>query len=118
METSEILIKLAYLASSLLFIFGIKQMGRTSSARSGNLYSAIAMLIAIVATLVDSKVLTFTEIIVGILIGSAIGTFASIRVPMTSMPEMVAIFNGVGGLASLFVAVSDYYYRFFENHQI
>jgi H+-translocating NAD(P) transhydrogenase subunit beta len=117
METSEILIKLAYLASSLLFIFGIKQMGRTSSARSGNLYSAIAMLIAIVATLVDSKVLTFTEIIVGILIGSAIGTFASIRVPMTSMPEMVAIFNGVGGLASLFVAVSDYYYRFFENHQ-
>jgi NAD(P) transhydrogenase subunit beta len=116
METSEILIKLAYLASSLLFIFGIKQMGRTSSARSGNLYSAIAMLIAIVATLVDSKVLTFTEIIVGILIGSGIGTFASIRVPMTSMPEMVAIFNGVGGLASLFVAVSDYYYRFFENH--
>lgn len=116
METSEILIKLAYLASSLLFIFGIKQMGRTSSARSGNLYSAIAMLIAIVATLVDSKVLTFTEIIVGILIGSAIGTFASIRVPMTSMPEMVAIFNGVGGLASLFVAVSDYYYRFYENH--
>jgi NAD(P) transhydrogenase subunit beta len=116
METSEILIKLSYLASSLLFIFGIKQMGRTSSARSGNLYSAIAMLIAIVATLVDSKVLTFTEIIVGILIGSAIGTFASIRVPMTSMPEMVAIFNGVGGLASLFVAVSDYYYRFFENH--
>ncbi len=91
-------------------------MGRTSSARSGNLYSAIAMLIAIVATLVDSKVLTFTEIIVGILIGSAIGTFASIRVPMTSMPEMVAIFNGVGGLASLFVAVSDYYYRFYENH--
>jgi NAD(P) transhydrogenase subunit beta len=74
------------------------------------------MLIAIVATLVDSKVLTFTEIIVGILIGSAIGTFASIRVPMTSMPEMVAIFNGVGGLASLFVAVSDYYYRFYENH--
>ena len=116
METSEILIKLAYLASSLLFIFGIKQMGRTSSARSGNLYSAIAMLIAIVATLVDSKVLTYTEIMVGILIGSAIGTFASIRVPMTSMPEMVAIFNGVGGLASLFVAVSDYYYRFFENH--
>jgi H+-translocating NAD(P) transhydrogenase subunit beta len=116
METSEILIKLAYLASSLLFIFGIKQMGRTSSARSGNFYSAIAMFIAIVATLVDSKVLTFTEIIVGILIGSAIGTFASIRVPMTSMPEMVAIFNGVGGLASLFVAVSDYYYRFYENH--
>ena len=116
METSEILIKLAYLASSLLFIFGIKQMGRTSSARSGNLYSAIAMLIAIVATLVDSKVLTYTEIMVGILIGSAIGTFASIRVPMTSMPEMVAIFNGVGGLASLFVAVSDFYYRFFESH--
>ncbi|NBU96804.1 MAG: NAD(P)(+) transhydrogenase (Re/Si-specific) subunit beta [Spirochaetia bacterium] len=116
METKEIFIKLAYLASSLLFIFGIKQMGRTSSARSGNLYSAIAMLIAIVATLLDSKVLTFTEIIVGILIGSAIGTFASIRVPMTSMPEMVAIFNGVGGLASLFVAVSDYNYRFFENH--
>jgi H+-translocating NAD(P) transhydrogenase subunit beta len=115
MENTVLIIKLAYLASSLLFIFGIKQMGKTSSARSGNFYSAIAMLIAIIATLADQKVLNFTEIFVGVLIGSVIGTIASIRVPMTSMPEMVAIFNGVGGLASLFVAVSDYWYRFFEK---
>jgi len=116
MDSRDIFIKLAYLFSSLLFIFGIKKMGKTSSARSGNFYSSVAMLIAIVATLADREVLNFTEIFVGILIGSIIGTIASIRVPMTSMPEMVAIFNGVGGLASLFVAVSDFWYHGFEKN--
>lgn len=115
MDSREILIKLAYLFSSLLFIFGIKKMGKTSSARSGNFYSSIAMLIAIVATLADREVLSFYEIAAGIIIGSIIGTFAAVRVPMTSMPEMVAIFNGVGGLASLFVAISDFWLHGFEK---
>jgi len=116
MENRDILIKLTYLFSSLLFIFGIKKMGKTSSARQGNLYSSIAMLLAILATLIDREVLSYTEIFVGVLIGSAVGVFAAIRVPMTSMPEMVAIFNGVGGLASLFVAVSDFWYHGFEKN--
>ncbi|MCB1140864.1 MAG: NAD(P)(+) transhydrogenase (Re/Si-specific) subunit beta [Leptospiraceae bacterium] len=110
----DIILQLSYLLASVLFILGIKRMGKTSTARSGNRYSALAMLIAILATLANNKVLTFTEILVGIAIGSAIGVFAAIRVPMTSMPEMVAIFNGVGGLASLFVALSEFWNKNIE----
>jgi H+-translocating NAD(P) transhydrogenase subunit beta len=111
----EIIIKIAYLIASVMFILGIKRMGRTSTARSGNLYSALAMFIAIVVTLLGSQVFTFQEIVIGILIGTVIGAGAAATVPMTSMPEMVAIFNGVGGLASLFVALSEYYYKNIES---
>jgi H+-translocating NAD(P) transhydrogenase subunit beta len=105
----EILIQLSYLTASVLFILGIKMLGKTATARRGNFYSAIAMLIAIVATLIDSSVISYTEIFIAILIGSAIGTYTAQKVPMTSMPEMVAIFNGVGGLASVGVAFSEYW---------
>jgi H+-translocating NAD(P) transhydrogenase subunit beta len=105
----EILIQLSYLTASVFFILGIKMLGKTATARRGNFYSAIAMLIAIVATLIDSSVISYTEIFIAILIGSAIGTYTAQKVPMTSMPEMVAIFNGVGGLASVGVAFSEYW---------
>jgi NAD(P) transhydrogenase subunit beta len=105
----EILIQLSYLTASVLFILGIKMLGKTATARKGNFYSAIAMLIAIVATLLDSHVVSYTEIFIAILIGSAIGTYTAQKVPMTSMPEMVAIFNGVGGLASVLIAFSEYW---------
>lgn len=115
MTTLELFIALAYLVSSLLFIVGIKMMGKTASARQGNFYSAIAMLIAIVATLVNQQVLSYTEILVGVILGSAIGTYYAQKVPMTKMPEMVAIFNGVGGLASVFVAGSEYWNKAVEQ---
>jgi H+-translocating NAD(P) transhydrogenase subunit beta len=105
----EIIIQLAYLTASVLFILGIKMLGKTATARRGNFYSALAMLIAIVATLIDSHVVSYTEIFIAILIGSAIGTYTAQKVPMTSMPEMVAIFNGVGGLASVLIAFSEYW---------
>jgi H+-translocating NAD(P) transhydrogenase subunit beta len=110
-----ILIQLAYLISSVLFIIGIKMMNKTPTARQGNLYSSLAMLIAIAATLVQVEVLTLPEIFGCMLIGTVAGTFYAKKVPMTKMPEMVAIFNGFGGLASLFVAVSDYWLRSIEK---
>jgi NAD(P) transhydrogenase subunit beta len=115
MELKSLIIQLAYLFSSILFIVGIKMMGKTSSAREGNFYSAIAMFIAIVATLFGNGVLSYIEILVGFAIGSAIGTYYAMKVPMTKMPEMVAIFNGVGGLASVSVALSEYWNKSIET---
>jgi NAD(P) transhydrogenase subunit beta len=105
----DLIIKIAYLIASVMFIVGIKMLGKTTTARRGNFISAMAMLIAIAVTLLDSQVLSFTEIFVTILIGSVIGTVIAQRVEMTSMPEMVAIFNGFGGAASVLVATSEYW---------
>ncbi|RDV15332.1 NAD(P)(+) transhydrogenase (Re/Si-specific) subunit beta [Pontibacter diazotrophicus] len=105
----DLIIKIAYLIASVLFIVGIKMLGKTSTARRGNFISAVAMLIAILVTLLDRQVLSFTEIFVTILVGSVIGTVIAQRVEMTSMPEMVAIFNGFGGAASVLVATSEYW---------
>ncbi len=104
-------IQLAYLVASVLFILGIKYLGKTKDARKGNFVSAVGMLIAIVATLVTLDILTLLEIGVCILIGSAIGLYYAYKVPMTKIPEMVALFNGFGGLASFAVALSDYYLK-------
>ncbi len=104
-------IQLAYLVASVLFIIGIKYLGKTKDARKGNFVSAVGMLIAIVATLLTLEVLTFIEIGVCVLIGSVIGLYYAYKVPMTKIPEMVALFNGFGGLASFAVALSDYYLK-------
>ena len=104
-------IQLAYLVASVLFILGIKYLGKTKDARKGNFVSAIGMLIAIVATLLTLNILTLLEIGVCVLIGSAIGLYYAYKVPMTKIPEMVALFNGFGGLASFAVALSDYYLK-------
>ncbi|MFT2010692.1 NAD(P)(+) transhydrogenase (Re/Si-specific) subunit beta [Pontibacter sp. 13R65] len=109
MLEKDLLIRIAYLVASVLFIIGIKMLGKTSTARQGNSLSAVAMLIAILVTLLDSQVLSLTEIFVTILVGSAIGAVIARRVEMTAMPEMVAIFNGFGGAASVLVAASAYW---------
>jgi NAD(P) transhydrogenase subunit beta len=107
----SILIQVAYLISSILFVLGIKKLGKTKSAREGNVYSAVGMLIAIAATLYTVNILSFVEIFVCILIGGAIGLYVSQKVEMTKIPEMVALFNGFGGLASFAVALSDYFFK-------
>jgi NAD(P) transhydrogenase subunit beta len=104
-------IQLAYLVASVLFILGIKYLGKTKDARKGNFVSAIGMLIAIVATLLTLNILTLLEIGACVLIGSAIGLYYAYKVPMTKIPEMVALFNGFGGLASFAVALSDFYLK-------
>jgi H+-translocating NAD(P) transhydrogenase subunit beta len=105
----DLLIKIAYLIASVLFIIGIKMLGKTSTARRGNTISAAAMLIAVLVTLLDKQILSYTEIFVTILAGSAVGTFVARKVEMTQMPEMVGILNGFGGAASVLVASSEYW---------
>nr|MBA3543892.1 NAD(P)(+) transhydrogenase (Re/Si-specific) subunit beta [Chthoniobacterales bacterium] len=103
-----VLIDWAYIVAAILFILGLKLLGKQATARKGNLISAVGMLIAIVATLLVSG-LHYQWIIVGLLIGSVIGAVAAQRVQMTAMPEMVALFNGAGGLASLLVGWVEYH---------
>ncbi|MBT5926086.1 MAG: NAD synthetase, partial [Verrucomicrobia bacterium] len=97
-------IDIAYLLSAAAFIFGIKQLSSPETARRGNLLSSVGMLLAIVVTLFHQEILNFQWIVVGIVGGSVIGVLAARLVSMTAMPEMVALFNGSGGLASLLVA--------------
>lgn len=103
---SSILINFVYLVAAALFIYGLKLLGHAASARKGNILSSIAMLIAIVVTLIDQNIVSYTLIIVGMLAGSGVGIFISKKVKMTGMPEMVSLFNGMGGLASAAVAIA------------
>lgn len=105
----DLLIKIAYLIASVIFIVGIKMLGKVSTARRGNAWSAVAMLIAILVTLLDKQILSFTEIFVTILAGSLVGAIVAHKAKMTQMPEMVAILNGFGGAASVLVALSEYW---------
>jgi NAD(P) transhydrogenase subunit beta len=107
----NIYIQFAYLIASVLFIIGIKKMNKTSEARAGNQLSAVGMLIAILATVVQVEALSLVDIFVCIVIGSAIGLYVAYKVEMTQMPEMVALFNGFGGLASVAVSLSDYWLK-------
>ncbi len=108
-------IQLSYLIASTLFIIGIKMMNKTKDARKGNLVSSVGMLIAVVATILQIDLLNIYEIIACMLIGGAIGAYYSYKVEMTQIPEMVALFNGFGGLASVAVAASDYWAKYQIN---
>ncbi len=105
----NVIIEISYLISSIFFIFGIKKLGSPKTARTGNLYASIGMAIAIIVTLLDRNVLTYEWIIIGVIIGSAIGAIMAIKIPMTGMPQMVGLLNGFGGGASLLVAMSEFY---------
>ncbi len=107
-DYSQTLIDLGYIVASILFILGIKMLGRPERARRGNLVSALGMLIAIVAVLFECC-LDFTWVIGGLVIGSAIGLIAARTVQMTSMPQMVALLNGFGGVASFLVGWENYH---------
>ena len=102
------MVNLVYILASVLFIFGLKMLGSAETAKKGNLVSAIGMLIAVVVTLLDQNIVDYTWILIGIILGTVIGATAALRVKMTAMPEMVAIFNGFGGIASLLVGSSEY----------
>ncbi|MEM1202777.1 MAG: NAD(P)(+) transhydrogenase (Re/Si-specific) subunit beta [Acidobacteriota bacterium] len=100
------LVPALYLLSAVLFILGLKGLTRVRSARRGNAMASLAMFIAVVATLLETQVISYQWILVGLVVGGLIGAVAAVRVQMTSMPEMVALFNGSGGGASALVAAS------------
>jgi len=105
----ENLILIAYIISAILFIIGIKRLGKVDTARQGNFLSAVGMLIAIIATLFMMDAIPLEWVITGIAIGAIIGAVSATKVAMTAMPEMVAIFNGFGGGASALVASAEFF---------
>ncbi|MDD5582227.1 MAG: NAD(P)(+) transhydrogenase (Re/Si-specific) subunit beta, partial [Candidatus Marinimicrobia bacterium] len=107
--TVHYLINLAYIVSSLLFIIGIKKLSSPKTARQGNGLSSLGMLLAVVVTLFHKDIISYEWILLGFVIGAAIGAISAQRVKMTAMPEMVALFNGSGGVASLLVGWSVYH---------
>ena len=100
------IVNLIYLASAILFIVGLKNLSSPSTAVRGNLLAATGMLIAIIVTLLNQKIITYEIIIIGIILGALIGTITAVKVPMTAMPQFVASLNGFGGGASTLVASS------------
>jgi NAD(P) transhydrogenase subunit beta len=101
-------IAVSYIVASVLFIFGLKQLSSPSTARSGNRLAAIGMALALAATLIDRQIISFWTIAVGTLIGAAMGIYFGRTVQMTAMPQMVALFNGMGGATAALVSVAEY----------
>ena len=101
-------INFSYLLAAVLFIIGLKNLSSPRTAPRGNLLGAIGMAIALIVTLLDRGVVSYTWVLLAIVIGSGIGAYLAKTVQMTGMPQMVAIFNGFGGGASLLVAASAY----------
>lgn len=106
---NAMVINLFYLLSALLFVLGIKGLTRPKTALRGNRLAAIGMLVAIVVTLLDRQVINYQLVAAGLALGAVIGALMAKRVQMTSMPQMVAILNGLGGGASLGVAAASYF---------
>ncbi|MFW5745808.1 MAG: NAD(P)(+) transhydrogenase (Re/Si-specific) subunit beta, partial [Spirochaetota bacterium] len=104
MLSTDLWVDAAYLLAAVLFIVGLKGLSHPRSAVRGNLLGALAMFIAIVVTLVDQQVITWVWIVAGIAVGSAIGAVLALTIKMTAMPQLVGLFNGFGGGASILVA--------------
>ncbi|MDX1546790.1 MAG: NAD(P)(+) transhydrogenase (Re/Si-specific) subunit beta, partial [Rhodothermales bacterium] len=100
-------IQVAYLVAAALFIFGLKRLQSPATARGGNQLAAAGMLVAVVATLFLQEILTPVEMLIGLVVGGLVGVVLARTVQMTSMPELVAAFNGFGGLASALVAGAE-----------
>ena len=105
----SLIANLAYIVSAVLFVFGLKMLGSPATARRGNMLSSIGMLIAVVAGLSAEGIVDYKLIAIGMVVGAIIGASAARLVAMTSMPEMVALFNGTGGVASLLVGWGTLY---------
>jgi len=98
------IINVSYLVAAVLFIFGLKGLAHPRTAVRGNITGSIGMLIAIVVTLIDRHIISYQMIIAGFIVGGAFGAWLAVRIQMTAMPQLVALFNGFGGGASVLVA--------------
>ena len=101
---NQALINFTYMVASVLFILGLKGLTHPRTAVRGNILGALAMLLAVVVTLLDQQILSFEIILTGLVIGALIGLVLALKIQMTAMPQLVALFNGFGGGASVLVA--------------
>ncbi|MBL8989065.1 MAG: NAD(P)(+) transhydrogenase (Re/Si-specific) subunit beta [Gemmatimonadetes bacterium] len=115
---SHTVTQLIYLVASVLFILGLKWLSSPATAVKGNRISGVGMLIAIVVTLLDQAIVTYQVIIAGLVVGSALGLWMAKAVKMTSMPQMVALLNGLGGGASLLVGGAEFLRSELVNEQL
>ena len=106
---SENFTAISYLISAIFFILALKGLSNPESARNGNIMGIIGMIIAIFTTLFNPNVLSYEMIILGILIGGGIGTYIALKIEMTALPQLVAAFHSLVGLAAVFVATSAFY---------
>ncbi|HEX6065137.1 MAG TPA: NAD(P)(+) transhydrogenase (Re/Si-specific) subunit beta, partial [Longimicrobiales bacterium] len=108
MGMRETIIGIAYFVAAFAFIFGIKRLTSPATARSGNQLAAVAMLIAIAATAIDRSIVSYWSILIGTAVGAGIGIYFGRTVKMTAMPQMVALFNGMGGGTAALVSIAEY----------
>ena len=108
LDARESGIAIAYIVAAVLFIFGLKRLSSPATARSGNRLAAIGMFLALTATLLDRQIVSFWIIAAGTLVGAGIGVYFARTVQMTAMPQMVALFNGMGGATAALVSVAEY----------
>jgi proton-translocating NAD(P)+ transhydrogenase subunit beta len=101
---SPTIVNIVYLIAASLFIFGLKGLTHPRTAVRGNMLGALGMLVAIVVTLLDKNIVSYGVIFAGIVIGGGIGAVLAVRIQMTAMPQLVALYNGFGGAASVLVA--------------
>jgi H+-translocating NAD(P) transhydrogenase subunit beta len=104
----EVWIQVAYLASSVLLILGLRGLTSPAHARRGMMLAAIGMLVAIVGTLLHHEIVRFEWIAVGLVVGSAIGTVMALMMPMTAVPQRTAISHAFGALAATVVGIAEY----------
>jgi H+-translocating NAD(P) transhydrogenase subunit beta len=109
LAVSQTTINLAYLAAGVCLIVGIKRLSSPSTARSGNVVAAVGMAIAIVFTLLSPEIDSYWLIVAGVAVGTVIGVASARMVRMTAMPQMVALFNGVGGGAAALIAAAEFH---------
>jgi len=100
-------IELMYLAAGVLFILALKGLTHPRTAVRGNLLGSLGMLVAVVATLLDNAIISYVWLMIGLIIGAGIGAALAVKIPMTAMPQLVALLNGFGGAASVFVAGAE-----------
>ena len=103
----QVIQNIVYIISSVMFILGIKMLGKEATAVKGNYLSALAMFSAVGVTCLSLEI-DIKIILAGVLLGALIGSFIAIKVKMTAIPEMVALFNGFGGLATFLIAWSQF----------
>ena len=108
MSTRDLIIQLSYLIASILFILGLRSLTRPNDARLGMQQAAGGMLFAVIGTLLNSNIITYQWIVIGLVVGAAIGYPMAMRIPMTAMPQFIAFSHAFGAMAATLVGIVEY----------